>query len=61
MEKNHEKLNSKPNPGIIKINIEKKNLNKYQVYQQVLDKNLANNLNILRKAKKIVKVCLHSS
>ena len=34
----------------------------YQVsQQQVLDKNLGKNCSMLRKAKKLVKVCLHSS
>ena len=33
----------------------------YQVSQQVLPRNLAKNLKISRKAKKIVKVWLHSS
>ena len=33
----------------------------YQVSQQVLDRNLAEHLKISRKAKKFVKVCLHSS
>ena len=36
-------------------------LGKYQVSQQVLDRNLATNLKISRKAKKFAKVCLHSS
>ena len=33
----------------------------YQVSQQVLNRNLAKNLKFSRRAKKIVKVCLHSS
>ena len=33
----------------------------YQVSQQALDRTLAKNLKISRKAKKVVKVCLHSS